>query len=135
MMRLYGFSWINNGAISTIKKIDQTIEETIGNKWFTKNRAALRKHHIMFLGQYLNLNSTRLLEWTQIINPNKQEKKHKPNWYSELEQKIIDPIDHNRQIPNSQPQENIFHQYIEGALTKATQIKWTASIKEHNITI
>ena len=89
MLHQYSFSWINHKAISNIHKIDQTIEEIMGNKWFSNNRQALRKHRIMFIGQCLNLNSTKLLEWTQLTNPKEQEKKCKPQWYSELENKII----------------------------------------------
>ena len=135
MLRQYGFSWINHKAISNIHKIDQTIEEIMGNKWYSNNRQALRKHRIMFIGQCLNLNSTKLLEWTQLTNPKEQGKKCKPQWYSELENKIILSNNPDRRILYTQPQENIFHQYIEGSLTKAIQIKWTASMKQYNIII
>src|SRR5438477_8421768 len=89
----------------------------------------------MFIGQCLNFNSTKLLEWIQLTNPNEQGKKRKPQWYSELENKIIISNNPDRYILYTQSQENIFHQYIEGLLTKATQIKWTASMKQYNIII
>jgi hypothetical protein len=116
----YGFIWKNYNSISTIKKIDNTIEKIMGEKWYTKHREDLKRHNIMFLGQCTNLNSTKLLEWTQLINPRTQGKKRKPRWYSELENKIINPYNTERLIPNRHPQENIFHQYIEGSLTRAT---------------
>src|SRR5438552_1251826 len=102
------------------------------NKWFTNHSSDLRKYHIMFFGQCTNLSSTKLLECIQLMNPRTQSKKRKPKWYTELEHNTIDPYDPDRLIPNKQPQENIFHQYIEGAITKATQISLTASLK-HNI--
>ena len=54
---------------------------------------------------------------------------------SKLENKIIISNNPDRRILYTQPQENIFYQYIEGSLTKATQIKWTASMKQYNIII
>jgi hypothetical protein len=95
-----------------IHPIDTSIESIIDKKFFLKHRNNLQKHNLMFIGQILNENRTKTLNWNQIVKPNQKGKKGKtPFWYSDLLIKTNLLISRNSPLIQNIGSNNTFHQY------------------------
>ena len=85
LLRQQGFTGATN-HIHTIKKIDTTIEEIMGETWYDKHRGQLAKNQIMFLHQITNYTGTRLVSWPEVTHINRKPNRKKPKWFHEIQQ-------------------------------------------------
>jgi len=137
MLRKNGISFLNSETrkpLTIIQQIDITIEETMEEQWFNKHRHYLQKHNLLFIGQLLNKNHSKIFAWCQQIKPGKHAKRGiQPKWYEEITFQISDPDGPPKSTLVKYQGDNIFHQYIKTNINKITKKHWIASIQNNNI--
>ena len=78
MLRKNGISFLMSDIhkpFTTIEQIDITIQEIMGEQWFNKHHYHLQKYNLIFIGQLLNENRSKILAWCQQIKPGKHGKR------------------------------------------------------------
>ena len=139
MLRKNGISFLMSDIhkpFTTIEQIDITIQEIMGEQWFNKHHYHLQKYNLIFIGQLLNENRSKILAWCQQIKPGKHGKRGiQPKWYQEITFQISDPDGPPRATITKYHGDNMFHQYIDTNITKITKKHWIISTQNNDIII
>jgi ribonuclease HI len=137
LLRQQGISFQCRNTLDTpicIEQIDNTIEQFMDQTFYNKFRKELAKHNLLFLGQLLNENRAKTLNWNQMIKPNQKGKKGRtPLWFLQIQSELNSQLTQNPSTITNVNTQNIFHQYTH--ITKSTKTKkhWIATIEQNQI--